>query len=192
MKNQKLLFKTILSLAVLGVYSLEKPQTTIAEPSPIFQPISEEIRNKLPSNLVFRLPSRLPEVVTREMSPKLTFDVNSERAYLALEDEDCPSPFSSGGRGSRGYGLVCLRFSVTSSTLTSNYYKRSDTYRGRMATSIELSHNLRGYHFQGAGWSIVSWVQDNIYFSIYSGSASANELIEVARSMVVSIPINSN
>ena len=102
MINQKSLFKTILSLAVLGIYSLGKPQTTIAEPAPIFQPIIEEIRNKLPSNLVFRLPSRLPEVVTREMSPKLTFDVNSERAYLALEDENCPSRFSGGGRGSSG------------------------------------------------------------------------------------------
>ena len=191
MINQKSLFKTILSLAVLGIYSLGKPQTTIAEPAPIFQPIIEEIRNKLPSNLVFRLPSRLPEVVTREMSPKLTFDVNSERAYLALEDENCPSRFSGGGRGSRGYGLVCLRFSVTSSTLTSIYYQQNRQRRDLSsgATVIELSNNVRGYHFPGAGWSSVSWVQDNIYFSIYSGSASARDLIEVARLMVASNPI---
>ncbi|WP_293356043.1 MULTISPECIES: hypothetical protein [unclassified Microcoleus] len=181
MKNKSLLSLTVTLIIVgVGVFS---PIPAIAEPDPVFKPIIGEIKNKLPSNLVFRLPSRLPGSITREMSPQLIFDVNSERAHLALEDKNCPPRFSRGGRGTRGYNLVCLRFSVASSTLASKYYQE-DRQRGSGADAIELSRNQNGYHFQGADWNTVSWVQDNNYFKIYSGSVRRNELIEVARSMV--------
>lgn len=173
-------YKSLLSLTVtliivgVGVFT---PIPAIAEPDPIFKPIIGEIRNKLPSNLVFRLPSRLPGAITREMSPQLIFDVNSERAYLALEDKDCLPRFRRGGRG---FALACQPFSVASSTLASKYY-REDGQRGE---SVTVSSNVRGYHFQGADWNTVSWVQDNNYFKIYSGYVRRNELIEIARSMV--------
>ncbi|MCU0547425.1 MAG: hypothetical protein MUE44_35565 [Oscillatoriaceae cyanobacterium Prado104] len=185
----KSLFSLTLSLAI-AVAGGFAPIPATAEPDPVFQPIIAEIKNKLPSNLVFRLPSRLPGAITREMSPQLTFDANSERAYLALEDKDCPPRFSRGGRGTRGYNLVCLRFSVTSSTLASKYYQE-DRQRGSGATAVKLSRNLRGYHFQGADWNTVSWVQDNTYFKIYSGTVRRNELIEVARSMVANSQVIS-
>ncbi|MBE9188344.1 hypothetical protein IQ270_27855 [Microcoleus sp. LEGE 07076] len=181
MKYKSLLSLTV-SLAIAGSGGFV-PIPAIAEIDPVFKPILGEIKNKLPSNLVFRLPSRLPGAITREMSPQLTFDVNSERAYLALEDKDCPPRFSRGGRGTRGYNLVCLRFSVASSTLASKYYQE-DRQRGSGADAIELSRNLIGYHYQGTDWNTVSWVQDNNYFKIYSGTVRRNELIEVARSMV--------
>ena len=168
------------SLAILGIGAFIKPQSVSAEPASIFRPLLQDIETKLPSNLVFRLPSRLPEAITRKMSPQLTFDVNSERAYLALEDKDCLPRFRRGGRG---FALACIRFSVASSTLASKYYQE-DGQRGESATVVQLSRNLRGYHFQGDGWNTVSWVQDNTYFKIYSGTVRRNELIEVARSMI--------
>lgn len=173
------------SLTILGIGAFIKPQSVSAEPASIFRPLLQDIETKLPSNLVFRLPSRLPEAITRKMSPQLTFDVNSEQAYLALEDKDCLPRFRRGGRG---FALACIRFSVASSTLASKYYQE-DRQRGEMATVIQLSRNLRGYHFQGDAWNTVSWVQDNVYFKIYSGTVRRNELIEVARSMVASSPI---
>lgn len=178
MKNKSLL-SLMVTLIIVGV-GVFAPISAIAEPDPVFKPIIGEIRNKLPSNLVFRLPSRLPGVITNKISPQLTFDVNSERAYLALEDKDCHLRFR---RGSRGYILACLPFSVASSTLASKYY-REDGERGERATAVQLSSNVRGYHFQGADWNTVSWVQDNNYFKIYSGYVRRNELIEVARSML--------
>lgn len=187
-KNRLAIF--IASLIFAGEPELIKPAQVIAEPSPVFQSIVEEIINTIPRDLDFRLPSRLPESVLGTISPEFLFDFNGERAYLALEDANCPLPFRRQGRHTRGYKLVCLRFSVTSSYLTSKHYQQTDTYRGHMSTSIELSPNLRGYHFQGADWSKVSWIQNNIYFSIYSGSSSAEELIEMARSMVANSPIN--
>jgi hypothetical protein len=183
MKN-KSLFSLMVTLIIVGV-GVFTSIPAIAEPDPVFKPIIGEIRNKLPSNLVFRLPSRLPGAITREMSPQLIFDVNSERAYLALEDKDCLPRFRRGGRG---FALACIRFSVASSTLTSKYY-REDKQRGESATVVQLSNNVRGYHFQGDNWNTVSWVQDNNYFSIYSGMVRRNELIEVARSMIASSPI---
>ncbi|MEG4286314.1 hypothetical protein QUB68_24600 [Microcoleus sp. A006_D1] len=188
MKNKSLL-SLMVSSVIVGVGGFASIPA-IAEPDPVFKPIIGEIRNKLPSNLVFRLPSRLPEAITRKMSPQLTFEANSERAYLALEDKDCPPRFSRGGRGTRGYNLVCLRFSVTSSTLASKYYQE-DGQRGSRATAVQLSSNVRGYHFQGADWNTVLWVQDNTYFKIYSGTVRRNELIEVARSMVANSQVIS-
>ncbi len=179
MKYKSLLSLTLsLAIAVAGGFA---PIPANAEPDPIFKPIIGEIRNKLPSNLVFRLPSRLPRPVTREMSPKLTFDANSEWAHLDIEDENCPPRFNK--KGSRAYELVCRLFSVTSSTLTSTYYQRNQIKPGSRTTAVQLSRNLRGYHFQGLDWSKVSWIQDNIYFQIYS-AVPASKLIEVARSMV--------
>ncbi|MEG4202706.1 hypothetical protein QUA20_02065 [Microcoleus sp. Pol7_A1] len=184
-------YKSLLSLMVtliiigMGVFA---PIPAIAEPDPVFKPIIGEIRNKLPSNLVFRLPDRLPIAVTREMSPKLTFDANSEWAHLSLEDENCPPRFNK--KGSRGYELVCRLFSVTSSTLTSTYYQRNQIKPGSRTTAVQLSRNLRGYHLQGLDWSKVSWIQDNIYFQIYS-AVPAGKLIEVARSMVANSQVIS-
>ncbi|MGL4500199.1 MAG: hypothetical protein ACRCU2_14130, partial [Planktothrix sp.] len=143
----------IAGLVFAGLPELLKTTQVIAEPAPVFQAVVEEIVNTIPSNLDFRLPSRLPESVIGTISPEFVFDFDGERAYLALEDANCPSTFRRQGRHSRGYKLVCLRFSVASSHLTSKYYHQSDTYRGPMATSIEISPNLRGYHFQGDGWS---------------------------------------
>ena len=179
MKNKSLL-SLMVTLIIVGV-GVFAPISAIAEPDPIFKPIIGEIRNKLPSNLVFRLPSRLPRPVTKEMSPKLTFDANSEWAHLDIEDENCPPRFNK--KGSRAYELVCRLFSVTSSTLTSTYYQRNQIKPGSRTTAVQLSRNLRGYHLQGLDWSKVSWIQDNIYFQIYS-AVPANQLIEVARSMV--------
>ncbi len=176
MKN-KLFLSLMVTLIIVGV-GVFAPIPANAEPDPIFKPILGEIRNKLPSNLVFRVPSRLPGAITNKISPQLTFDVNSERAYLALEDKNCLPRFR---RGSRGFVLACQPFSVASSTLASKYY-REDGQRGESA--VQLSSNVRGYHFQGADWNTVSWVQDNNYFKIYSGFVRRNELIEVARSMV--------
>ncbi len=179
MKNKSLL-SLMVSLVIVGM-GVFAPIPAIAEPYFIFKPIIGEIRNKLPSNLVFRLPSHLPRAVTREMSPKLTFNANSEWAHLNLEDENCPPRFNK--KGSRGYELVCVLFSVTSSTLTSTYYQQNQIKPGSRTTAVQLSRNLRGYHLQGLDWSKVSWVQDNIYFQIYS-AVPASKLIEVARSMV--------
>jgi hypothetical protein len=179
MKNKSLLSLMVTLIIVgMGVFA---PIPAIAEPDPVFKPIISEIRNKLKSNLVFRLPSRLPIPVTKEMSPKLTFDANSEWAHLSLEDENCPPRFNK--KGSRAYELVCRLFSVTSSTLTSTYYQRNQIKPGSRTTAVQLSRNLRGYHLQGLNWSKVSWIQDNIYFQIYS-AVPAGKLIEVARSMV--------
>jgi hypothetical protein len=177
----KSLFSLTLSLAI-AVSGGFVPIPANAEPDPVFKPIIGEIRNKLPSNLVFRLPSRLPKAITNKISPQLIFNVNSERAYLALEDKNCLPRFR---RGSRGFVLACQPFSVASSTLASKYY-REDTQRG---DAVQLSRNLPGYHFQGDGWNTVSWVQDNTYFTIYSGYVRRNELIEVARSMLASSQI---
>jgi hypothetical protein len=174
-----------LAIVVAGGFA---PIPAIAEPDPAFKPIIGEIRNKLPSNLVFRLPSLLPRPVTREMSPKLTFDANSERAHLDLEDENCPPRFNK--KGSRAYELVCRLFSVTASTLTSTYYQRNQIKPGSRTTVVQLSRNLRGYHLQGLDWSKVSWIQDNIYFQIYS-AVPADKLIEVARSMVANSQVIS-
>jgi len=103
---------------------------------------------------------------------------------------NCPPRFSRGGRGSRGYNLVCLRFSVVSSTLASKYYQK-DRQRGSGADAIELSRNQSGYHYQGTDWNTVSWVQDNNYFKIYSGTVRRNELIEIARSMLANSQVIS-
>jgi hypothetical protein len=63
MKNKSLLSLMVTLIIVgMGVFA---PIPAIAEPDPVFKPIISEIRNKLKSNLVFRLPSRLPITVTK-------------------------------------------------------------------------------------------------------------------------------
>lgn len=148
----------IASLILAGVPELIKPAQVIGEASPVFQSIVEEIINTIPSDLDFRLPSRLPESIIGRISPEFVFDFDGERAYLALEDANCPSTFRRQGRHTRGYKLVCVRLSIISSYLNSKYYQQTETYRGSMATPIEISYNLRGYYFQGADWSQVSWI----------------------------------
>jgi hypothetical protein len=115
------------------------------------------------------------------MSPKLTFDANKEWAHFDLEDENFSPRFNK--KGSRAYELVYRLFSVTSNTLTSTYYQQNQIKPGSRTTAVQLSRNLRGYHLQGLDWSKVSWIQDNIYFQIYS-AVPAGKLIEVASSIV--------
>ncbi len=185
MKNRSLLSFT-LSLAILGTALLTKPQSINAAPAPIFRPLLRDIQNKLPRSLVFRLPNNLPPSTTRGGNTKLEFEVGSDRAYLAVKDvsNDCQGL----PEGSRGYAMSCLRFSIASSTLSSAYYQRGNQYR-EGGTTFELRRNVRANHFKGDGWSIVSWIQDGVYFQIYSGSMSASELIQLARLMANDPPI---
>ncbi len=53
------LFGLIVSLGILGVGVLAKPQSTIAEPASIFKPIIRNMENQLPRGMVMRLPASL-------------------------------------------------------------------------------------------------------------------------------------
>jgi hypothetical protein len=175
------LFGFTVGLVILSPGSLSRPQSATAAPAPIFRPLIRDIQNKLTRNLVFRLPSNLPASATRWGNPKIEFRVDSDSATLGIKYVGCERDYPPGGRG---YAINCIPFSVSSSTLSSQKYRERP--KGNV---FKLNNNLQAYHFQGDGFSIISWIQDGIYFSIYSPSVSYNELIQVARSMVNEPPI---
>ncbi|MGB5962594.1 MAG: hypothetical protein WBG73_18150 [Coleofasciculaceae cyanobacterium] len=53
------LFGLMMSLGIFGAGVLAKPQSTIAEPAPIFKPILRDIQNQLPRGMAMRLPASL-------------------------------------------------------------------------------------------------------------------------------------
>ncbi|MTJ15359.1 DUF4367 domain-containing protein [Anabaena sp. UHCC 0187] len=54
---------------------------------------------------------------------------------------------------------------------------------------LTLNKNIKASLFQGDGWNNISWIQNGIFFHVYSGSCSENELIAIANSMVNENPI---
>jgi hypothetical protein len=148
-----------------------------------FAPVVDDIKRQLPENIIFRLPSSgLPQTLMATRGAHLSVESGGDYTKLLLKADDndrfCRLP-----RGSRGYSMGCIFLSISSSSTTSNYYQNSETRR-RLSNIINLDESVTTYLFQGDGFSLIDWVQDSTYFSVYSGTISNEELERLARSMI--------
>jgi hypothetical protein len=82
------LFGFMVSLTVLGAGALAKPQSTIAEPAPIFRPILRDLQNQLPRGMVMRLPSMVNISDNRLYSQVIT-TIPGEFAVFLNSQPDC-------------------------------------------------------------------------------------------------------
>lgn len=87
MKNRSLL-GVILTCAVLGAYCTTKPQTTSAEPTPMFIPILREIQTQLPKGWVMRLPSRV-NISDNRLYPEVATAIREEFAVFLNSQPNC-------------------------------------------------------------------------------------------------------
>jgi hypothetical protein len=184
-KVQKSLFILGLSLMTLDANKL----SVLAAPAPIFKPVINQIKQRLPNNLVFRLPSSLPNSITQGISKenlKVVLKVNNQNAYISLLNtgEDCQNINTA----SRLYNLDCRRISINTALLSSDFYKNSQA-NYKSGISLNLNKSIKASLHKGDAWNNISWIQNGIFFQVYSGSCSENELIKIANSMVNEKPI---
>jgi hypothetical protein len=159
-------------------------QVVQAAPAPIFTPVIKNIRKKLPANLAFRLPSNIPKKITQAGKVKLDLKIEKDNAYLRLKYVGCEKDFPGG----RGYSLYCVPLQFTSATIGSKFYQDLKFYI-TSSTKFPLARGITAYHFQGDGFHVISWVQNQTFFQTSSGQISLNELKSIARSMANESPI---
>lgn len=181
----KRLFILGFSLVTLGANQL----SVLAAPDPVFKPVINQIKQRLPANLAFRLPANLPKSVTQGISKnnlKLTLESNNQSIVLRVQDG---SKYCQELPHGRTYALECNRFSIHVGSLSSAFYKDSEKSRSP-ENSFNLYKNIKAYLFAGDEWNTLSWVQNGIYFQIYS-SCPKDELITIAKSMANENPIKA-
>ncbi|OKH32579.1 hypothetical protein NIES2119_25940 [[Phormidium ambiguum] IAM M-71] len=187
----KSIVSLLVSLAVLNTGLVTRQLCATATPAPIFRPVISNIQNQLPRNLVLRLPSSLPATITRYENPKLEFRVDKEEVYLVIKWIGCEHNYPPGGRG---YMINCLPLIARSIIVSSKSLPDFNSFR-QIAKAFGLLRNVQGYYFEedmgapGMGWREVQWIQNGTLFQIKSANLSANELIQVARSMATEPPI---
>ncbi|MGC1394902.1 MAG: hypothetical protein WA828_11530, partial [Coleofasciculaceae cyanobacterium] len=73
---------------IFGAGVLAKPQSTIAEPAPIFKPILRDIQNQLPRGMAMRLPSRV-NISDIRLYPQVITTIPGEFAIFLNSQPDC-------------------------------------------------------------------------------------------------------
>jgi hypothetical protein len=173
------------SLMTLGASEL----SVLAAPAPIFKPVINQIKQRLPNNLIFRLPSSLPKSITQGITKdnsKVDFNVNDQKADISLLNTSkyCQNM----NTGDRLYAINCIRIYINAVVVYSNYYKNFQDDSG-LTTPLTLNKNIKAFLFKGDGWNNISWFHNGILFQVSSGYCSENELIKIANSMVNETPI---
>ncbi|MTJ14793.1 hypothetical protein FJR11_19880 [Anabaena sp. UHCC 0187] len=182
---QQSLFILGLSLFTLGASEL----SVLAAPAPIFKPVINQIKQHLPNNLVFRLPSSLPKSITQGISKdnlKVVFNVNDLNADISLLNTSkyCQNM----NTGDRLYAINCIRISINAVLVSSKYYKNFQDDSG-LTTPLTLNKNIKAFLFKGDGWNNITWFQNGTLFLVSSGSCSESKLITIANSMINETPI---
>ena len=189
MKYQ-LLFWTLVVVS-LGIDSYQ-PHQSQAKPAPIFQPIVEEIRDRIPSDFKMRLPASLPsvaedlelyafipdddlDVISLGDSDREVFTVLvSETSDCAYEDDplDCT------------VGIIGVTESISKTDIQADDLP-SDSVD---VTRINLGKEAQGFYFvQDEDSQFVVWKQDELVHLFIAAKCSDDcvskqELINMARS----------
>jgi hypothetical protein len=110
-------------------------------------PVFQNIKNKIPKNLGFRLPQYLP-IMSKEVQPVFSIsDQNIATVTLEFIDGRCRSL----PRDSRGYLVVCRALSISSGSTNSDFWRQRLSYQGE---TFSLSRDISAKHFQGDGWGV--------------------------------------
>jgi len=190
------------SLSFATVLMLGNWSVAIAETVNV-APIFQNIKNKIPKNLGFRLPQYMP-VISKEVNPVFSIsDQNVATVTLEFIDGRCRSL----PKDSRGYLVGCRALSISSGSTNSDFWRQKLSYRGE---TFLLSRGISSKHFQGDGWGMIYWVQNGKAFFVYGPDYlylgddcnvarghfcdfRFGELVKIARSMagqpVISTPV---
>ena len=166
------------------------------EPSPVFLPILQDIKIKIPRNLGFRLPTYFP---TLAQSVKPIFSV-SDKGIATVNLEFMDSRCRGLPKSSRGYLVGCRALSISSGSIASDFWRqRVVEPEGEV---FNLSENVPAKHIQGDGWGMIAWANHGTFFSVYGpdrlylgdGCNTARgsfcdfrtgELVKIARSIAI-------
>lgn len=189
MKYQ-LLFWTLVVVS-LGIDSYQ-PHKSQAKPAPIFQPIIEEIRDRIPADFKMRLPASLPSVaedlelyafIPDDDLDLISLGEGEQNIFTVLvadaddcEDKDDPLDCTVGIIG------------VTEITSESDLQVSDLPSDSVDITRIKLSQDAKGFYFvQDEDYQFVVWKQDRLAHLLIAKKcsddcASKQELIDMAKS----------
>lgn len=124
-------------------------------------PIFQGIKNKIPKNLDFRLPTYMP-AISEEVQPIFSIsDQNIATVTLEYTDSRCRSL----PKGSRGYLVGCRALSISSGSIGSDFWRqRVVEPKGEV---FSLSDRGSAKHIQGDGWGIIAWANHGTFVSVY-------------------------
>ena len=190
MINKRVLL-SFLSLVVGlgGINVLE----AIAE-TPDVATVFQGVKNKIPKNLGFILPTYMP-VISEEVQPIFSIsDQNITTLTLEFTDSRCRSL----PKGSKGYLVGCRALSISSGSISSDFWRqRVVEPKGEVFSLLE---RVGAKHIQGDGWGIIAWANHGTFVSVYGSDRlylgdgcntargpfcdfRSGELVKVARSI---------
>ena len=187
MKYQ-LLFWTLVAIS-LGIDSYQ-PRQSQAKPAPIFQPIIEEIRDRLPTDFKMRLPASLPSVA--EDLTLYAFIPDDDLDLISMDDRDVftvlisetPDCVERENPLDCTVGIIGVTESISESDIQADDLP-SDSVD---VTPIKLGKEVKGFYFvQDRDSQLVVWKQDKLVHLFIAEKCSDNcvskqELIDLARS----------
>lgn len=153
-----------------------------ATPAPLFDPILDDIRQRLPERLQFRLPAVVP--LEGEFYPFISKSYGTELIVGLGTTPDCDSIF-------RGCHIVEIR-ATTKDTMALSWSSHIDY----TIVSVALNEDIEGSYIVLGGERVISqtliWNQDETTYRISTGrnALSQDEFIAIARSMVNQPPIS--
>lgn len=191
--KRRSLFGLMVSLGILGAGVLAKPQSTFAEPAPIFKPILKDIQNQLPRGMVMRLPASL-ELINFQ-GKKITI-------YPILEPYRRGEFRISLNTTPNCQAHFCQFGSIAAFQQNSNNYHLGLRSRG---VPITLGKKVSGVYvyvdIRGASttpYGLVAWEQNNLSYLVslpFSPGLSLAQnkqlIINIATSMANENPIKS-
>ncbi len=189
--------KKVLSGSLVFVFSLLGGNVVSAIAQTLnAAPIFQDIKNKIPQNLGFRLPTYMP-VISEEVQPIFSIsDQNIATVTLEFTDSRCRSL----PKGSRGYLVGCRALSISSGSIASDFWRqRVVEPKGEV---FSLSERGAAKHIQGDGWGIIAWANHGTFVSVYGSDRlylgdgcntsrghfcdfRSGELVKIARSIAI-------
>ena len=148
------------SLSFAMVLMVGNWSEAIAE-TPDVATVFQGIKNKIPKNLGFRLPTYMP-VISEEVQPIFSIsDQNVATVTLEFTDSRCPSL----PKVSRGYLVGCRALSISSGSIGSDFWRqRVVEPEGEV---FSLSKLGAAKHIQGDGWGMIAWANHGTFVSVY-------------------------
>ncbi|MEL6929020.1 MAG: hypothetical protein AAFO95_10325 [Cyanobacteria bacterium J06600_6] len=196
MKYQLLLLSLIGT--ALGANLLET-RPSQAEPAPVFQPIIQDIRDRLSTDFQMRLPAALPEF-TKSLD-LYAFVADDEMQVVNIKGQDVfsvivsdlPNCEQSDDPEDCIVGVISVTEALSDSALTPEDLpdNRQDL------TPITLAEGAEGFYFtQNEEIQLVIWEQDNLGYLLMTEQCddecvSKQQMIEMAQSAALQPPIYS-
>jgi hypothetical protein len=176
----KLVLISLTSFAVLGSVFLAGIESAIAQPAPVFRPLIDDIRRRLPPGLKMRLPASMPASPIR-LYPFIESDGKVFKVSIGIKP-DCAASANS---NSCTVGVLAV-FAPTNSQ---NWPPHSNEI-----SSINLNRGIRGHYLAKNGGRTIFWEQEGLRYAVAvaASAVSQQQLLDLVNSMITQPAIASN